>query len=197
MEGAIYPGTCRNRCAVEGNTEFAWRWRFEPGRVAWIDEVLGQQVADPARQLGDFVIGKSDGTPAYQLAVVVDDHDMGVTEIVRGSDLVPSTYRQLAILRQLEWQAPKYCHVPLIVGPDGRRLAKRHGDTRLSYFRERGVKSQVLVGYLAWTLGLLATLEEIEPQELVELDKKLDWRQISAEPTVFNLDDFLRRYASL
>jgi len=196
MEGTIYPGTCRARIAVESNTDFAWRWRFESGNVPWMDEVLGQQVASPDRQLGDFVIGKSDGTPAYQLAVVVDDYDMGVTEVVRGSDLVPSTYRQLAILQHLGWPTPKYCHVPLIVGPDGRRLAKRHGDTRLSYFRARGIKPQLLVGFLAWTLGLLEAPEEIELLELVELDQKVNWRDFSASPTVFNLDDFLGRYAS-
>jgi glutamyl-tRNA synthetase len=184
LEGAIYPGTCRMRHSVEGKAEFAWRWRFESGVVTWTDAVLGQQAADPERQLGDFVIGKSDRTPAYQLAVVVDDYDMGVTEVVRGSDLVPSTYRQLAILQHLGWPAPKYCHVPLIVGPDGRRLAKRHGDSRLSFIRARGIKPQMLVGYLAWTLGLLATPEEIELRELLE------------QPTVFDLDEFLSRYAS-
>lgn len=192
IDGAIYPGTCRMRHFVEGTAEFAWRWQFESGEIAWKDEVLGGQLANPERQLGDFVIAKSDGTPAYQLAVVVDDYDMGVTEIVRGSDLVPSTFRQLAILRHLGWPAPRYCHVPLIVGPDGRRLAKRHGDSRLSYFRQRGIKPQMLVGYLAWTLGLLAAPEALEPRELVG---QLEWERISAEPTIFDLDDFLDRYA--
>ncbi|MDX1930319.1 MAG: tRNA glutamyl-Q(34) synthetase GluQRS, partial [Pirellulaceae bacterium] len=195
LEGAIYPGTCRTRTVPEVHAEFAWRWRFQPGLVSWNDGVLGHQVANPERQLGDFVIGKSDSTPAYQLAVVVDDHDMGVTEIVRGSDLVPSTYRQLAILTHLGWSAPKYFHVPLMVGTDGRRLAKRHGDTRLSYFRERGIKPQLLVGYLAWTLGWLDSPEEIEPKELVGSSKAIDWQTLSALPTVFDLDDFLRRYA--
>ena len=196
IEGTIYPGTCRLRNALETNEVFAWRWRFKAGPDAWWDEVLGRQVANPERQLGDFVIAKSDGTAAYQLAVVVDDYDMGVTEVVRGSDLVPSTFRQIAILRQLGWPMPKYCHVPLIVGPDGRRLAKRHGDTRLSYLRERGVTPQMLVGYLAWTLGLLAEPEEIDPQELVRNPvRQLAWQRISASPTVFNVDEFLQRYA--
>lgn len=192
IEGTVYPGTCRNRQSATSTAEFAWRWRFASGDVTWIDEVLGPQVANPERQLGDFVIAKSDGTPAYQLAVVVDDYDMGVTEVVRGNDLVPSTYRQLAIIRHLGWPQPTYCHVPLIVGPDGRRLAKRHGDTRLSYFRERGIKPQLIVGYLSWTLGLLATPEEIEPEEMIG---QLNWKSISAEPTVFDLEDFLSRYA--
>ncbi len=196
MEGAIYPGTCRRRPAVENNSEYAWRWRFESGQVTWMDEVLGRQASNPERQLGDFVIGKSDSTPAYQLAVVVDDFDMGVTEVVRGSDLIPSTYRQLAILRHFDWPTPKYYHVPLIVGRDGRRLAKRHGDTRLSYLRELGISPQRLVGYLAWTLGMLAAPDEIETNELAKLGTNLNWHSLPPSPTVFDLDDFLRRYSS-
>lgn len=196
IEGTVYPGTCRSRTDYDSSAEFAWRWRFQPGLVTWIDEVLGEQVAEPERQLGDFVIGKSDGVPAYQLAVVVDDFDMGVTEVVRGSDLVPSTYRQLAILKHLGWPVPKYCHVPLIVGPDGRRLAKRHGDTRLSYFRERGISPQLLLGYLAWTLGLIGEPAAIEAKELINIQDCVDWQNLPVSPTVFVLDDFLRRYAN-
>ena len=197
LEGSIYPGTCRDlkrstASASAASNEFAWRWRFDEGELTWVDAALGKQSANPRRQLGDFVIGKSDGTPAYQLAVVVDDFDMGVTEIVRGSDLVPSTYRQLAILQHLGWRAPKYCHVPLMVGPDGRRLAKRHGDTRLSHFRELGFQPQDLVGYLAWTLGLQTLPDPIEAQELIGT---LDWRKVTASPTVFSLETFLRDFA--
>jgi len=192
LEGNVYPGTCRSKQPNEEAGEFAWRWCFDSGESSWIDAVLGKQTANPESQLGDFVIGKSDGTPAYQLAVVVDDFDMGVTEIVRGSDLVPSTYRQLAILKHLGWPLPTYCHVPLMVGPDGRRLAKRHGDTRLSYFRELGFQPQVLVGYLAWTLGLQQRPEALEPDALIGT---LDWQKISAAPTVFCLEEFLNSFA--
>jgi glutamyl-tRNA synthetase len=196
MEGTIYPGTCRTKRFTDPRSVFAWRWRFATGTISWLDGVLGEQIANPERQLGDFVIGQSDGTPAYQLAVVIDDRDMGVTEVVRGSDLVPSTYRQLAILRHFGWEAPNYLHVPLLVGPDGRRLAKRHGDTRISYFRERGIKSQWLVGYLAWTIGLLGSPQEIEPKELIALSETIDWKSFARSPMVFDVGDFLRRYAS-
>jgi glutamyl-tRNA synthetase len=101
------------------------------------------------------VICKSDGTPAYQLAVVVDDADMGVTEVVRGDDLIPSTPRQLLLYRALGLQPPRFVHVPLVVGPDGRRLAKRHGDTRLTSLRAAGVAPQALLGLLAWSCGWL------------------------------------------
>ncbi len=192
LEGAIYPGTCRSRSSAQATGEFAWRWRFEAGEVSWNDCVGGLQCANPSLQLGDFVIGKSDGTPAYQLAVVVDDFDMGVTEVVRGSDLIPSTYRQLAILKHLRWQAPSYCHVPLMVGTDGRRLAKRHGDTRLSYFRQRGFKPELIVGFLAWTLGLVEKPSPIAARDLIG---RLDWKAISTAPTVFSLEAFLTDHA--
>ncbi len=190
LEGTVYPGTCRTRGkAVDGNeladssspSAYAWRWRFAPEPVAWEDALLGAQEAHPARQLGDFVIGKSDLTPAYQLAVVVDDFDMGVTEVVRGDDLVPSTYRQLAILQHLGWPIPKYVHVPLIVGPDGRRLAKRHGDSRLSYYRQCGISPQRIVGYLAWSAGLIPEPIPLEPSELIGT---LDWQHLTRGPTV-------------
>ncbi len=135
LEGPIYPGSCRvTPPTVADDVEFSYRWAFDAGRLAWVDGLQGPQSAEPLVQLGDFVIARGNGLPAYQLAVVVDDQDMGVTEVVRGDDLIASTFRQLAILRFLGWPAPSYFHVPLMVGPDGRRLAKRHGDTRRELF---------------------------------------------------------------
>ena len=111
------------------------------GVVEWDDRFRGPSRIDVVRQLGDFVIAKSDGTAAYQLAVVVDDAAAGVTEVVRGDDLVDSTPRQVLLYRALGLadRVPNYYHLPLVVGADGRRLAKRHGDTRLGFYRERGV----------------------------------------------------------
>lgn len=186
LEGPIYPGTCRPQIAeaavgapVEG--KFAWRWRFAAGETFWHDRLRGILQANPAEQLGDFIIAHGDGTPAYQLAVIVDDHDMQVTEVVRGDDLIFSTYRQLAILQHLGWPAPCYVHVPLMLGPDGRRLAKRHGDTRLSTYRQTGVSAEQIVGYLAWTLGLQA---DSRPLRAVDLIGRLQWADLSLEPTV-------------
>ncbi len=202
LEGPIYPGTCREKkLKLIGNAisdtdthtaavaKFAWRWKFAEGEVSWEDAVRGKQVARPDQQLGDFVIARGDGTPAYQLAVVVDDHDMSVTEIVRGDDLLCSTYRQLAILEHLGWSRPNYYHVPLVVGSDGRRLAKRHGDTRLSSYREQGVSAEKVVGYLAWTLKLQDQPTPIRPRELIG---RLDWRRLPTVPTVFREDELLR-----
>jgi glutamyl-tRNA synthetase len=142
----------------------------------------------PSAALGDFVIAKGDGVPAYQLAVVVDDHDMGVNEVVRGDDLLFSTFRQLAIIRHFGWTEPDYWHVPLMVGPDGRRLAKRHGDTRLSFFRDQGIAPEVLIGYLAFTVNLLDSPRPIRAQELIG---QLDWSRVPTAATAFNLDTWL------
>src|SRR5262249_39065880 len=123
---------------------------------------------------GDFVVwktsrGPSGGTPAYQLAVVVDDHAQGITEVVRGDDLVPSTPRQLLLYHAYGWAAPSFVHVPLVVGPDGRRLAKRHGDTRLIALREAGVRPEAVLGLLAWSCGWLDAPRPVTLRELLSL----------------------------
>ena len=125
-------------------------------QVQFTDEFAGPQQFDVAAQLGDFVIAKNDGTPAYQLAVVVDDAEMGVTDIVRGDDLLDSTPRQILLYEALglKDKVPNYYHLPLIKGPDGRRLAKRHGDTRLSYYRNLGVPPSRILTLLARWSGI-------------------------------------------
>jgi glutamyl-tRNA synthetase len=171
-EGPVYPGTCAHRRAADADAlaaegrPFAWRFRVtdSPG----FDDLYLGRVAIDLRQLGgDFVVWKSAGTPAYQLAVVVDDADMGITEVVRGDDLVPSTPRQLLLYRALGRTPPRFGHVPLVVGPDGRRLAKRHGDTRLSALRNAGVSAEVVVGLLAWSCGWQPEIKPVTARELV------------------------------
>ncbi len=152
-EGAAYPGTCstrrvRDTAALVGRP-FAWRFR--------------------AAEIGDFVVWKSAGTPAYQLAVVVDDSAQGITEVIRGDDLVPSTPRQLQLYAALGVPPPRFVHVPLVVGPDGRRLAKRHGDTRLAALRSAGVTAEALLGLLAWSCGWLPKVEPITARALIPL----------------------------
>src|SRR5262249_23950869 len=118
---------------------------------------------------GDFVIWKSAGTPAYQLAVVVDDADQGITEVIRGDDLVPSTPRQILLYQALVLAPPVFSHVPLVVGSDGRRRAKRHGDTRLATLREAGVRPEALLGLLAHSCGWIERVQPIRAQELLPL----------------------------
>ncbi len=145
----------------------SWRFVTPPGPVAFNDRVAGAQAVDPGADVGDFVVWTKRGEPSYQLAVVVDDARQGVNRIVRGDDLVPSTGRQLLLARALGLEfEPEYWHVPLVIGPDGRRLAKRHGDTRVDSYKSLGVAPERVLGLLANWLGVL---EDPEPIDLAEL----------------------------
>jgi glutamyl-tRNA synthetase len=157
--------------------------------LTWHDQLSGPHTANVAAQLGDFIVAKGDGTPAYQLAVVVDDHAMGVTEVLRGDDLIPSTFRQLDLMRAFAWSPPSYMHVPLMIGPDGRRLAKRHGDTRLSWFRDAGYEAPQLVGYLAWSAGLLESPTRVCANELIN---RWSINRLKRHATVVELESTLR-----
>jgi glutamyl-tRNA synthetase len=175
-EGPTYPGTCAHRrvsdaakLSAEG-TAFAWRFRVT-NSPAFVDMFAGEQKVDLRSLGGDFVVWKSAGTPAYQLAVVVDDADMHITEVVRGDDLIPSTPRQLLLYQALGLKQPAFAHIPLVVGEDGRRLAKRHGDTRLAALREAGVKAEAIVGLLAWSCGWIDKPAPVTARELVPLFK--------------------------
>jgi glutamyl-tRNA synthetase len=105
--------------------------------------------------------------PAYQLACVADDHAMAIDLVIRGDDLLPSTPRQLLLYHALSWQPPRFAHIPLVVGPDGKRLAKRHGESRISQFRNAGVSPRRIVGWAAWRSGQFPTPREITPQDLL------------------------------
>ncbi|MGF1582968.1 MAG: tRNA glutamyl-Q(34) synthetase GluQRS [Gemmataceae bacterium] len=172
-EGPVYPGTCANRMSADAYTlDKPYSWRFRLGEdpiIRFTDGYRGQVSIRWEDFGGDFVIWKNDGTPAYQLAVVVDDADMAITEAIRGDDLIPSTPRQLMLYRTLGLTPPTFVHVPLVIGTDGRRLAKRHGDTRLSSLREAGVMSEALLGLLAWSCGWLPRIQEISAPELLPL----------------------------
>lgn len=171
QEGPRYPGTCAQRQAGDAlklaGEPFAWRFRASHARRELVDLVVGNQTCNVADELGDFVVGKADGTPAYQLAVVVDDRAMGITEVLRGDDLLPSAFRQLELYAHFGWSPPQFAHVPLVIGADGRRLAKRHGDTRLAMLREAGVAPEKLIGLLAWSSGLRATAEPCRASDLL------------------------------
>jgi glutamyl-tRNA synthetase len=174
---SIYPGTCRERFdSIEAARRFAGRppalrFRVPPGDISFNDDFRGRQQIDVARDLGDFVIAKSDGTPAYQLAVVVDDADMNITDIVRGDDLLDSTPRQILLYRALGLadRIPSYTHVPLVIGPDGRRLAKRHGDTRLASYRAAGVPAGRVLALLAGWCGINQVPSNVSAADLIPL----------------------------
>lgn len=199
QEGPRYPGTCSGRRAADAEVLakqgqlFAWRFRATSTRHELHDVVAGTRSCNVSEELGDFVVSKGDGSPAYQLAVVVDDRAMGVTEVLRGDDLLPSAFRQLELYRFFRWQPPTFAHVPLVVGEDGRRLAKRHGDTRISLLRDRNVSAARLVGLLAWSAGLRQTIEPLLPQELLA-DFTLD--KLPRQPFVFTAEMLSRLLAT-
>lgn len=189
QEGPRYPGTCaHNRAATARDLppgSFAWRLRTSDQLRTIHDGVVGKTHCNVHAELGDFVIAKADGTPAYQLAVVVDDHDMGVTEVVRGDDLLPSAFRQIELYDLFGWAPPRFIHVPLVIGEDGRRLAKRHGDTRLASFRAAGVRSEQIIGLAAWSCGLQPDPTPVSPRDLLA---GFSWERVGGQPFVFTAE---------
>jgi glutamyl-tRNA synthetase len=180
----VYPGTCAHGSVADAanlaNRSFAWRFRVADV-PPFDDQFHGPVQLSRDDVGGDFVVWKSQGGPAYQLAVAVDDADNGVTVVVRGDDLISSTPRQLLVYRALGLTPPAFAHVPLVVGPDGRRLAKRHGDTRLSSLRSAGVSAEQVVGLLAWSCGWSA---EPNPVTAAELVPRFDLAAIPPRPFV-------------
>ncbi|MFL6529501.1 MAG: tRNA glutamyl-Q(34) synthetase GluQRS [Chthoniobacterales bacterium] len=139
-EEPIYPGTCRNR-QLDFDSPAGVHWRFrirDDEQLSFVDVRLGLQTAIAGRDFGDFIVWRRDDVPAYQLAVVVDDAAMQISEVVRGEDLLTSTFRQLLLYRSLNSQPPKFFHGPLIRDESGRRLAKRHASLSLRALRQSG-----------------------------------------------------------
>jgi glutamyl-tRNA synthetase len=188
-DGPRYAGTCRGafatfdeaRGALSPDRVPAWRLRTPEGETEFHDRFRGLQRSSVADTTGDFVLARHPGGAGYQLAVVVDDAEMAITEVVRGDDLLETTHRQLWLYRALGLQAPSFMHVPLVVGPDGRRLAKRHGDTRIASLREAGVAAEQVVGLLAWWSGWAARGERLRPADLIA---RYDPARIPARPAV-------------
>ncbi len=189
-----YPGLCAYRHVADADniTDKPYAWRFRSKAVPAYDDLFAGHIAPRVEYGGDFVVWKNNNTPAYQLAVVVDDAEMGVTEVVRGDDLIPSTPRQLQLYGALNLQAPTFAHVPLVVGTDGRRLAKRHGDTRLASYRQQGLTPEEIVGYLAWSCGWQSVRRPISARELVS---KFRWEDIPREKWVVGDSPFRAVYS--
>ena len=167
----VYAGTCRGLSDAEVARRSltrapAFRVWVPDEEIAFTDGHLGRYAENLARDCGDFYLRRADGVFAYQLAVVVDDALMGVTEVVRGSDLLSSTPRQLWLYRELGLTAPQFYHLPLLLAPDGRRLSKRDGDQSLENLRAR-YTPQEIIGKLAYVCGLQDTPAPASPQELV------------------------------
>jgi glutamyl-tRNA synthetase len=155
-EETVYPGTCRDRDPARAmKRDPAIRLRVPEGAHVRVDDgALGVIEQDVSRDCGDFVLRRGDGVFAYQLAVVVDDVAMRITDVVRGADLASSTPRQALLARLLGAAPPRYVHLPLVVASDGARLAKRTGGASVRALREAGIDARAIVGRLAGGLGL-------------------------------------------
>lgn len=150
----LYPGTCRGREDVASLTEPAgvnWRFRIPDGEVVeFVDLDLGWQRCVAGSDFGDFLVWRRDDVPAYQLAVVVDDAAMGITEVVRGADLLRSTARQLLLIRALGYLVPDYYHCPLVRDATGVRLAKRNDALSIRHLRESGMTPEAVLEMAGW-----------------------------------------------
>lgn len=187
----------------------AWRAPFDDDAASWrfaaeADEVRFEDAfargadatrvhrVDVSRSTGDFIVwtrrdAAQPGQPAYQLAVVVDDARQGVTRVIRGDDLLDSTARQITLARALGHERlPEYTHLPLVLGPDGKRLAKRHGDTRLDVYRASGVSPERVIGLVAYWSGVSSTRV---PMSAGEFRGSFDLHRLSADAVRFSAED--------
>ena len=209
-DGLAYDGACRGRFATYADAAAtlppgrlpAWRFRASPcdglalarptavsAESAFDDGFHGPQRENVAETTGDFVIARHPLGAGYMLAVVVDDAAMGVSEVLRGDDLLSATHRQLLLYRALGLMPPRFVHVPLVVAPDGRRLAKRHGDTRIATLRQQGVRPSQVVGLLAEWCGWGSAGEELLPKDLLP---RFRLESIPREPVVLTEEVKLR-----
>jgi len=182
-----YPGTCRGRFASAEEAQehserpIGWRFYVPGGPLAYSDALRGPGESDVQDEVGDFLLARRDGHYAYQLAVVVDDRRQGVTEVLRGDDLLPSIPRQELLYDALQASPPTWLHVPLVVDETGRRLAKRAGDLSLASLRSAGVDPRAIVAWCARSAGLDAP----ERVHAAELTPGFDLGRLPLEPVVF------------
>jgi glutamyl-tRNA synthetase len=196
-----YPGTCRPANLAlkpapaappfQQNETAAWRIQVPDEPVEFTDEFAGPQRFNVQQQVGDFIVATKAGLPAYQLAVVVDDARQGVTDIVRGDDLLASTARQIWVYRMLGLVTPtsplpRYWHLPLVLGADGRRLAKRHGDTRVASYKTLGVTPERIIGLIARWSGVTDSRAAVSAAEFAAA---FDLARLPHGPVTFTQED--------
>jgi glutamyl-tRNA synthetase len=183
-----YDGTCRLRQAPSEDAAYVIRFRNPDDGMVVVDDLIRGKVSFDNRELDDLIIQRTDGTPTYNLTVVVDDMDMGVTHVVRGDDHLNNTPRQINILRALGAEPPVYSHVPMILGEDGKRLSKRHGAVSVMQYHEEGYLPEALLNYLVrlgWSHG---------DQEIFSIDEMVQHFEITnvnKAASVFNPEKLL------
>jgi glutamyl-tRNA synthetase len=187
--GYRYDGLCRNLTGAEIATNlekkvlFSVRLKTDSTDIQFEDLVIGSTQIT-AGEIDDLIILRSDGTPVYQLAVVIDDHDMGITTVLRGADHLMNTFKQILIYNALGWNCPQFGHVPLIMGTDKRRLSKRHGATSVEEFKDQGILADALFNYLCllgWSPG-----DDLEIMDRAEIIQKFDQKRINKSAAIFD-----------
>ncbi len=183
-----YDGRCRVRTNIPEGVDPVIRFKNPTEGAVIIDDMIKGRVVIQNSELDDLIIARSDGTPTYNLTVVVDDWDMGVTHVIRGDDHLNNTPRQINLLRALGAEPPIYAHAPMILGEDGKRLSKRHGAVSVMQYREDGILPEALLNYLVrlgWSHG---DQEVFSIEEMIEL---FDVKDVNAAAAMFNRDKLL------
>lgn len=180
-----YDGKCRNGVIPKDRNSYVIRLKAETeGKTTIHDLVQGEVTVDNS-QLDDLILLRSDGTPTYMLSVVVDDHDMGVTHVIRGDDHLTNTFRQIQIYKACGWSVPEFAHIPLIYGPDGTKLSKRHGAVSAVEYRDLGYLPEAISNYLlrlGWSHG---------NDEIISRKQAVAWFEFSSvgrSPSRFDMD---------
>ena len=179
----VYPGTCRELTAPPADRAPSWRVKVPEAVWEFEDRVFGKYTENLATHCGDFVVRRADGVYVYQLAVTVDDGESGVTEVVRGMDLLSSAPRQMYLQELLGFAHPEYGHVPMLLAPDGRRLSKRDKDLDLGELRKR-MTAEALIGHLAFAAGLM---EKDIPISAAELAGEFTWDRLKGDSIYLQL----------
>ncbi|GAB6063087.1 glutamate--tRNA ligase [Deferrisoma palaeochoriense] len=183
-----YDGTCRARTDVDPSKPHVVRFKAPQGGTTTVPDLLRGEVTYDNEELDDLVILRTDGSPTYNFVVVVDDALMGITHVIRGDDHLNNTPRQIQLYHALGYPLPKFAHVPMILGPDKKRLSKRHGATSVEAYREAGFLPEALVNFLArlgWSHG---DQEIFSLQELIEL---FDLDGVGRSASIFNEEKLL------
>ncbi len=189
---AMYDGTCRNLTETQ-DAPFVIRFKAPEHGETWVKDLVLGDVCFPNEELDDLIIMRADGTPTYNLAVVVDDADMGITHVVRGSDHLNNTPRQIQLYQALGLDVPQFAHIPLIHGADGAKMSKRHGSVAITEYREKGYLPHAVINYLArlgWSHG------DDEVFTLEQLIAYFDLAHVGTSPSRFDQDklDWLNAY---
>lgn len=185
-----YPGTCSTRLMNEipqleaDGIQYSLRFRLQHQSMDFEDNFMGTESLDLSQSGGDTVVQRADGLLSYMLGCADDDSQ--VTHVLRGDDLLTSAARQLQIMQALERTPPRYAHIPMLMGENGRKLSKSTGDDDLAHYLDQGFDAKAVCSYLAWTLGMNEKGVRVGEHELPE---KFDLEKISHQPWEFKVDD--------